>query len=397
MSLSQSQSSSKRFPSPLASRPPPAPALKRSQSAERTPRPATPLLDSKRSDAATAAAASKVLWTSCRSLSVSFQGESFSLPISKIKPLPSPAPANSSNVRRITPERRRSTAPARGKRGGDQSENSKPVEPQQRWPARIRQSDPMTRSLDCESENPKSRAPGALAIRSLQQSVLVEEDRIRVTFHGRTPSDLVNGSSAACNTRTVSSGGNSGTQEFVGTACGSATACGISIPARFCQETNSGRLRPGSPSSRTTTTTNLIPAKKPAPLDSPSRTVSMNQGVSSPLRRPVRHPSPSKLFTTAASASSPSPLRGAQSPSRMRNMSASSVNNHSSNSPSILSFAADVRRGKMGENRIEDAHVLRLLYNRHLQWRFVNARVEAGISVQRLSAEVCIFEFRELG
>lgn len=41
----------------------------------------------------------------------------------------------------------------------------------------------------------------------------------------------------------------------------------------------------------------------------------------------------------------------------------------------------------MGENRIEDAHVLRLLYNRHLQWRFVNARAEAGLSIQRLTAE----------
>lgn len=41
----------------------------------------------------------------------------------------------------------------------------------------------------------------------------------------------------------------------------------------------------------------------------------------------------------------------------------------------------------MGENRIVDAHLLRLLYNRHLQWRFVNARADAALLVQRMRAE----------
>jgi hypothetical protein len=68
------------------------------------------------------------------------------------------------------------------------------------------------------------------------------------------------------------------------------------------------------------------------------------------------------------------------SPSRVRSMSSSS--------PSILSFSVDLRRGKMGEDRIVDAHVLRLLYNRYLQWRFVNAREDATFMVQRLNAEV---------
>jgi hypothetical protein len=60
----------------------------------------------------------------------------------------------------------------------------------------------------------------------------------------------------------------------------------------------------------------------------------------------------------------------------------------SSSTPSILSFSVDLRRGKMGEDRIVDAHMLRLLYNRYLQWRFVNARADATFMVQRLSAEV---------
>lgn len=58
------------------------------------------------------------------------------------------------------------------------------------------------------------------------------------------------------------------------------------------------------------------------------------------------------------------------------------------NTPSILSFSVDIRRGKMGEDRIVDAHMLRLLYNRYLQWRFVNARADATFMVQKLNAEV---------
>lgn len=41
----------------------------------------------------------------------------------------------------------------------------------------------------------------------------------------------------------------------------------------------------------------------------------------------------------------------------------------------------------MGEDRIVDAHMLRLLYNRYLQWRFVNARADATFMVQKLNAE----------
>ncbi|KAK7820020.1 protein snowy cotyledon 3 [Quercus suber] len=41
----------------------------------------------------------------------------------------------------------------------------------------------------------------------------------------------------------------------------------------------------------------------------------------------------------------------------------------------------------MGEERIVDAHLLRLLYNRYLQWRFVNARADATFKVQRLNSE----------
>ncbi|XP_071694505.1 uncharacterized protein [Rutidosis leptorrhynchoides] len=61
-------------------------------------------------------------------------------------------------------------------------------------------------------------------------------------------------------------------------------------------------------------------------------------------------------------------------------------NNNMCNTPSILSFSADARRGKLGEKKIVDAHLLRMLHNKHLQWRFANAKVDAAMAVQRATA-----------
>jgi hypothetical protein len=78
------------------------------------------------------------------------------------------------------------------------------------------------------------------------------------------------------------------------------------------------------------------------------------------------------------------------SPARGRSGEAS-PNGHTmqapANAPSIISFAAEVRRAKKGENRIEEAHRLRLLDNRHLQWRCINARTDAALLVQSFNAE----------
>ncbi|MBA0585644.1 hypothetical protein Gorai_016412 [Gossypium raimondii] len=43
---------------------------------------------------------------------------------------------------------------------------------------------------------------------------------------------------------------------------------------------------------------------------------------------------------------------------------------------------------RIGENKVLDANLLRLLHNWWLQWRFVNARVDATLSSQRSNAEV---------
>lgn len=455
-SSTSSSSASRRLPSPLVSRPTailePS-AVKRSQSVERRrssgSQPIRPLPESKLGNGTgeTPVVAAKMLWTSTRSLSVSFQGESFSLPISKVKAAPQPVShPNSNNARKATPEQRRAT-PVRGKvgGGGDQLENSKPFE-QLRWPARAQQLNSFTRSLDCRGEGKIGGAPRSL-IRALQQSMIDEGRRMsldsralqqsmidegrqvsfgsrslrqsvidegrRGSFDDRLSLDLGNDDPVksvqvgldadsdnltASDSESVSSSSNSGMQEFSGTTRRRSTPRGISVPARFWQETNS-RLRrlqePGSPlttnGSRTTMAVpKQIQSRKALSMSTPlfsPQTGPTGRAPSSPIRGPVHPSSPSKPMVSS------SPSRGMLSPSRVRSSAATSANSQSSNMPSILSFAADVRRGKLGENRIEDAHLLRLLYNRHLQWRFVNARMDAALSMQRFTVEVCICEY----
>jgi hypothetical protein len=367
----------------------------------------TAVPDSKHANGTEVSAATKLLVTSTRSLSVSFQGEAFSLPISKTKA----QTPSLSNARKGTPERRRGTPV----RVGDQAENSRPME-QHRWPGRTRQLNStnsgsdnplLSRSLDCGNGGAVDR-----------HSSMVIGDSRRASFDGRVSLDLgnaaellkggqqnpdansVNESSVpsdltASDTDSVSSGSTSGVQD-----CGGIIAKGrgggprgIAVSARFWQETNS-RLRrlqdPGSPLSTSPGSRMAVPAKlvqskkfvSDGPLSSP-------RTMSSPIRGAMRPASPSKLWTSSASspARGTSPSRGISSPSRVRNSISGSLSSNSS-TPSILSFSVDIRRGKIGEDRILDAHLLRLLYNRYLQWRFVNARADVTFLVQTLNAEV---------
>lgn len=392
-SSNSTPSSSRRFLSPLVQRTvesTPAPAvIKRSQSVERrrqaTPRPSTP------GNAGVISVAAKLLVNSKRSLSVSFQGESFSLSINKAKSAPV---ANLSNVRKGTPERRAVT-PVRGQR-----ENRKPID-KQPWPARSMQVNSLTRSVDFTSERAKFSGSGSVA-RALQNSMIVERNRATVeaklepdgadlvaTNRSEESSDHV-----PSDTDSVSSGSNSGVHVRGGPR-------DIVVPARFWQETIN-RLRrlpelPGSPVSKNNGLKSMVPPKiigtKKLLSDSPTsspRGVSASRGQSSPLRGgAIRPASPSKNVVSSTSFSP----RG-MSPSRVRNGVGSTMTSSLNNTSSILSFAADARRGKVGENRIVDAHQLRLLYNQHLQWRFANARADDAMLVQKGIAEVyslCIF------
>ncbi|KAG6408990.1 hypothetical protein SASPL_132018 [Salvia splendens] len=411
LSSSSSSSSSRRFPSPVVSRNPtpmantPALASKRSVSVDRrrsvAARPLIPDFNPKNGGVS---AATKLLVTSTRSLSVSFQGEAFSLPISKTKVAP-PSP-NLSSVRKGTPERRRSSTPSRGKADvvGGQVEGCK-VADQHRWPARHQLMNPLSRNMDCSSsvEESSTLSGSGNAVRSLQNSMI---DERRSSLGGRASLDLghselpnvaqrspygnsVNNEAlmpcdlTMSDSDSVSSGSTSGVQE-----CGPGSQRkngprGIFASAKFWQETNS-RLRrlqdPGSPLS-TSPGSKLIVPPKLKKYSGNNSIMSSPRTMSSPIRGGVRAASPSKLMTPVGT----SPSRG-YSPSRIRN-AVSTINNNFTDTPSVLSFAVDVQRGKVGERKILDAHFLRLLYNRHLHWRFVNARTEAVLHVQKRSAE----------
>ncbi|XP_010557516.1 PREDICTED: QWRF motif-containing protein 2-like isoform X2 [Tarenaya hassleriana] len=421
-SSSSSFKTSKRYPSPLLSRPTnsastliktPSLLPKRSQSVDRRRPSPAPVVGG---SGAEMSVATKMLITSTRSLSVSFQGEAFSLPISKKKettPLVS--------HRKTTPERRRST-PVR-----DQRENSKPVD-QLRWPGTSRkgnnesESNPLSRSLDCGSDrrklgsgyvgnsllhhslvdgSPRVSVDGRLSLNLGSTNDLLEmrneSKRSAETHSANALASSISCDFTASDTDSVSSGSTNGVQECDsgGTVCVNGEISkmkslrrSIMASARFWQETNS-RLRrlqdpssplPSSPSSRTNSISSKFGQLKGFSSDG---NLPSPRSMPSPTRGATRPASPSKLWATTTS----SPARAISSPARVRNGVSDQMNSCYSDTPSILCFSADIRRGKIGEDRVMDAHLLRLLYNRYLQWRFGNARADSIFMVQRLNAE----------
>ncbi|XWS24132.1 hypothetical protein CRYUN_Cryun28dG0074400 [Craigia yunnanensis] len=396
-SSSSSAASTKQCPSPLVLRTSHSTAIttpthatpsaiNRSKSVERrqavTPRPnnSMDLRTSNGNNNGELSAVQKLLLTSTRSLSVSFQGESFSYQFSKAKPAPSP-----SATRKGTPERRKPTAATTTPgRGTDQTENSRT----ERWPARLRQPSSMSRSMDCTNE--RKRLNGSVngnVVRALQNSMIDKRDLSAVTAVGSEAQC----DPAASDTESVSSGCTSGALESSCNDNGDLKRGprGIMVPARFWQETNN-RLRrsnPGSPvSKKNTAHSKLIAPDKfgiDSPLSSPKGVVN-SRGQLSPIPGPVLPASPSKLGASSTST----PWRGV-SPPRVRN----GLGGNLVNTPSILSFAGDViKMGKIGENKVSDAHLLRLLHNRLLQWRFVNARADAALSSRRSNAEKSLYD-----
>ncbi|MBA0597186.1 QWRF motif-containing protein 2 [Gossypium raimondii] len=388
-SSSSSGAYTKRCPSPSVSRTPTVTTpsvVKRSQSVERR-REVTPRSynsadlsgDNNKKSNGEVSAAQKLLFTSTRSLSVSFQGESFSYQFSKAKPSPSPSPSPTA-TRKGTPERRKPADTTTPVKGTVQTENSKT----ERWPARIRRPDSTTRSVDCTDE--RKRLNGSVngnVVRALRDSMVGNRDVMAVGSEAQSDH-------AASDTESVSSASTSGALESPCNGNGDVNRGrrGIIVPARFWHETatRSRRSDSDSPVSRKNTAPSKLIAPDKFRIDSPSSSpkgVMNSRGQLSPIRGPVRPASPSKL---AASLTS-SPMRG-MSPSRVRNGLCGSL----TNTPSILSFSGDViKMGKIGENKVSNAHLLRLLYNRLLQWRFVNARADAVLSSQRSKAEKSLY------
>ncbi|KAL5217048.1 hypothetical protein ABZP36_017732 [Zizania latifolia] len=311
---------------------------RRSLSAQRV-RSSTPPPQHSTSPTPAAVASATVTATTMRSLSVSFQGGSFFYQTSRAPRAASPS--SPAGRRGPTLERRKSVSSV------PEAENTRP---QHRWPAaKPKASDPLARSLDCSLDRKDSILA---AVHLLRRSMAFDSTT------SLSPSDPAAAAapdlSASSDTDSASSGSNSG--------AGDPPRRGISVPARFWQETNSRLRRLPEPG---------------LPLPSSSGRRSFSDSPMSP-RLPGRSPSPSRGS------------RGMASPSRGRGGEAS-PNGHTmqapANAPSIISFAAEVRRAKKGESRIEEAHRLRLLDNRHLQWRCINARTDATLLVQSFTAE----------
>ncbi|KAM3269933.1 AUGMIN subunit 8 [Capsicum chacoense] len=297
------------------------------------------------------------LWPSTmRSLSVSFQSDTFSLPVGKRE---KPAPhalcdrtlRPSSNVvvkqgetspgsrKAGTPERRRS--PLKG-------ENSRPVDSlnarlvdQHRWPSRVNRKVPsgtsMNRSIDLSDKNGNTR------------SVTPSLRRLSLDGYSRplqkSASDLLSLVSVDDNSLSLQK----------------------SRPS-----TSLDRTVLGNPVARSQTAS-APGSRVPSPNKASVLSSSASRGVS---------PSRTKSVPSAPSSRGPSPSRiRPSSPSRQQPKTATSV----------LSFIADIKKGKKAANHIEDVHQLRLLYNRHLQWRFANARSDAALHAQKVKAEKTLY------
>ncbi|KAI8548591.1 hypothetical protein RHMOL_Rhmol07G0284800 [Rhododendron molle] len=424
----------KRHPSPSAAKTTPstpapgnpAATIKRSLSVDRR-RPSTP----------SNSAAANLLVSSKRSLSVSFQGgDTFSRPISRTKPAPEispPAPATngSSSLRRGTPERpvrdkTESTNTSGVRKGTPERRRATPVRDKadfipidkHRWPGRSREanSSVMTRSLDCGGGGDDRRRLGGSesVVRALGQSMTVDRSKTSldrrlnveptsnvefdansvITFDGNSVGGgSVSGTeSVVSDVESVSSISSRVVQERGSVAQARGGPRGIMVPARFWQETTNRVRRTQEPKSpvlgnngvKTIALTPKLNALNKSFGDgsilSP-RGMLNSRSLSSPIRGAVRPASPNKP-----------PSRGMVSPSRVRNgMTPISLSNDLSRTPSILSFAAETRRGKVGENRVVDAHLLRLLHNRQLQWRFINARADAAMLAQKVTAEKSLY------
>ncbi|KAL4272860.1 hypothetical protein GQ457_13G007100 [Hibiscus cannabinus] len=289
-----------RFPSPLISRstnttPPStvAPSLpKRSQSVDRRR-----VSKGNNVNALEASVATKMLVTSTRSLSVSFQREAFSL-------------QTKTQV-------------------SDRGENSKPVDQQlllNRTQKTNLCSNMLSRSSDCDGLEMFEYS--AILAKPLQRSMKLNESRRRVSLSSKKTSDadFVNEPS-----RVSSSDLDKNSKGRIGSH-------NITVPEKVRLKTDSPLRRLSDPDST---------------KFSQSKRISRNGTMSSPIRGGVR-------------------------PARV----SSSVN-----SASTLGLSIDVRRKKIGDDRSADAHTLRLLYNRYLQWRFVNAKADASFMVHKQRAE----------
>lgn len=297
-----------------------------------------------------------------RSLSVSFQSDTISVPVCKkekpVSPtisdrtlrLSSSRQVETSASRKPTPERK--ISPLKGKIASEQTENAKPLDglrsrlvDQHKWPSRasgIVSLSTMNRSIDLSDKKSKTS--------SLSRPVMVTPSARRLSLDGATrpleksSSDLLMEMSRDVSVR------------------------------RSVDDFSLRMQRPSSSSSSDRTRLSNAAARalsSPVPVSRPS-SPSLTRGVS-PVRGKV----------VSSSSRGPSPARARpSSPSRQP---------QGQGKASVLSFIADIKQGQKAANQIEDVHQLRLLYNRHLQWRFANAQADAASFYQKLNTEKLLY------
>ncbi|KAM7252669.1 hypothetical protein ACFE04_008178 [Oxalis oulophora] len=353
----------RRFPSPNFVRTIPAnsqPVVpKRAISTERkrpsTPAsPSTPVRESSvqfsssvRKAAASGGRLPEALWPSTmRSLSVSFQSDTISIPVSK-KEKPAPVVVSdrtlrpSSNVAHKQPESpkangERKRSPLKGKNAPDQLENSKPVVDrarlidQHRWPSRV---------------GGKVSSNSGTGLTSSQRKIpSTDSDVPEKPLPIISPIDY--------------------------------KVLRVTIPHKVI---STDRLNLTTPV--TTARSQFSPTRPSSPFGRPSPTGSR---PSSPFGRATSTSRP--VTPTRPRPSTPTKGSSSPSPARIRPSSPSA------NSTSVLSFIADVKKGQKTASYIEDAHQLRLLHNRYLQWHFANARAESMLHIQKINAERNLYD-----
>ncbi|KAG6411519.1 hypothetical protein SASPL_129602 [Salvia splendens] len=341
-------------------------------SSPRSPSPSTPVRDTAAAMLVTPRKASvnkslpESLWPSTmRSLNVSLQPDVVGAPSGKKEKTISRMPSDRtlkppSNVagkgetptaRKPTPEKKRS--PLKGKNSSDQLENSKPVDSfhsspldQHRWPSRTsgRASSIPSRSFVTDKVN---QTP------SLSDSRIVTRPSLRRLSVDRTNRPV---RKSATGLLMPASHFESEKQMF----CGSAFHDGSQKLQRPSSSSSSERASLMSAAARI--------QSLPIPRSRPS-SPSVSRGVS-PSRGRIGNPS--SRGTSPARVRPSSPARQPQD-------------------TSVLSFIADIKKGKKAANDIEDVHQLRLLFNRHLQWRYTNARTNAAMRSHKAKAEKMLY------
>ncbi|XP_047308983.1 AUGMIN subunit 8-like [Impatiens glandulifera] len=395
--MSPAPSTPRRFPSPSTNRTTNATSQmvpKRATTAERkrpsTPlspkRPSTPVQDTSvdihmASRKESGNRMPELLWPSTmRSLSVSFQSDYISAPFTKKEKPVSPSLSNralrpSSNVTQKTPVTLRRPTPER--KGtllkGNHSENSIPGDGldarlvgQHGWPS-------STGGKKSSSTLARTAKPSVPLNLGTRPSCIPKDDFRR---------DLQR---SASDTASLVSFENLESLERDARSVNDNPLQGSKLQMSSHSVKQLRPVTPASPKKKALPAQSfprgLSPSRPRIPTPTPSRGVS-------PTRIPSRGFNQTPIPSRGVSPT-PVPSRGV-SPSRIRPSSPSRQESTSSTT-SVLTFTPYIKKGKNISNHLEDVHQLRLLYNRHLQWRYANAQSDATLQRQKTKVEKTLY------